>query len=168
MGLDLSNVDWECIRTRPKLFTAKMDNAKGEYSNTQFDFLGYTFRRRLVKNRKRNSMFVNFTPAVSNSALKSMRQTTRNLNYRNRTNLSLEDIARLHNPILRGWLQYYGKFYPSALYAVLRHFNRTLVAWADEEVQTIERPQDAGEPFSQKYCREKPALVCALATRNGR
>ena len=61
--------------------------ANGPY--TQFDFRGYTFRPRVVKNRKRNSMFVSFTPAVSKSALKSGRQTTRELNYQNRTNLSL-------------------------------------------------------------------------------
>lgn len=79
---------------------------KGTYSKTQFDFLGYTFRARVVKNRKRNSVFVNFTPAVSSSALKAMRQTTRRRNFRNRTDLSLEDIARFHNPVLRGWLAY--------------------------------------------------------------
>jgi len=83
---------------------------KGKYPNTQFDFLGYTFRRRIVKNRKRNSIFVNFTPAVSAAALKSMRQTTREARYQTRTYLSVTDISRLHNPVLRGWLSYYGKF----------------------------------------------------------
>src|SRR5208282_683911 len=84
----------------------------GHYPNTKFDFLGYTFRPRIVKNRRRNSLFVSFTPAVSASALKTMRQTTRRLNYRNRTELNLKDIARLHNPLLRGWVAYYGRFYP--------------------------------------------------------
>ena len=60
----------------------------------------------------------------------AMRQKTRKLNYRNRTDLSLVDIARLHNPILRGWLEYYGKFRCLAMYPVMRHFNKTLVAWA--------------------------------------
>ena len=88
------------------------------YPTTQFDFLGYTFRPRTVKNRKRNSMFVSFTPAVSNKAVKAMRETTRKLNFRNRTDLSLADIARLHNPFLRGWLAYYGQFCRSAMYPV--------------------------------------------------
>ncbi len=96
-------------------------------TNTQFDFLGYTFRPKLVKNGKRNSMFVSFTPAVSKAAVKAMRETTRKLNYRNRTELSLADISRLHNPILRGWLAYYGRFCRSAMYPVLRHFNKTFV-----------------------------------------
>lgn len=97
---------------------------------TQFDFLGYTFRPRLAKNSKRNIMFVSFTPAVSNKAVKAMRQTTRKRNFRNLTDLSLADIARFYNPVLRGWLEYYGKFCRSAMYPVFRHFNMTLVAWA--------------------------------------
>ena len=80
----------------------KDGSRKEKHPNTKFDFLGYSFRPRVVKNRKRNSLFVSFTPAVSSSALKSMRETTRKFNLRNRTELSLQDISRLHNPVLRG------------------------------------------------------------------
>jgi hypothetical protein len=78
---------------KTKIVYCKDGSRKGRYPNTAFDFLGYTFRRRAVKNRKRNSLFVSFTPAVSNKAVKAMRQTTRKLNYRNRTDLSLADIC---------------------------------------------------------------------------
>jgi RNA-directed DNA polymerase len=81
----------------------------GRYPHTQFDVLGYTFRPRVVKNRKRNSVFVHLTPAVSSAAQKAMRQTTRRRNFRNRTDLSLEDRALYHNPVRRGWLEYYGR-----------------------------------------------------------
>jgi RNA-directed DNA polymerase len=140
---------------KTKIVYCKDGERKGTYPNTQFDFLGYTFRPRLVKNRKRNSMFVSFTPAVSNSALKSMRQTTRQLNYRNRTNLSLVDIARLHNPILRGWLGYYGRFCPSAMYPVLRHFNRTLVAWAMKKFKRLK-----GHPIRASHFLKSLAAKC--------
>lgn len=143
---------------KTKIVYCKDGQRKGKYPNTQFDFLGYTFRPRLVKNRKRNSMFVNFTPAVSNSALKSMRQATRKLNYRNRTNLSLADIARLHNPILRGWLEYYGRFYPSALYPVLRHFNRTLVAWAMKKFKRLKGHKIRASRFLQGLAAKCPYL----------
>ena len=84
---------------KSRIVYCKDGSRKGKYLNTKFDFLGYTFRPRVVKNRKRDSLFVSFTPAVSSAALTAMRQKTRRFNYRNRTNLSLEDIARLHNPI---------------------------------------------------------------------
>jgi RNA-directed DNA polymerase len=61
-----------------------------------------------------------------------MRQTTRRSNSRNRSDLSLQDIARQFNPILRGWLDYYGKHHASALYPLLQHFNMMLVANVDD------------------------------------
>lgn len=143
---------------KTKIVYCKDGQRKEKYPTTQFDFLGYTFRPRLVKNRKRNSMFVNFTPAVSKSALKSMRQTTRKLNYRNRSDLRLEDITRLHNPILRGWLGYYGKFYPSALYSVLRHFNRTLVAWAMNKFKRLKGHKIRASRFLKSIAKSRPVL----------
>ena len=115
---------------KTKIVYCKDGSRKGKYPNTKFDFLGYSFRPRAVKNRKRNSMFVSFMPAVSSTALTNMRQMTRKWNIRNRADLSLQEIAKMFNPILRGWLEYYGRFSPSAMYPVLRHFNMTLVAWA--------------------------------------
>lgn len=115
---------------KSKIVYCKDGSRKEKYLNTEFDFLGYTFRPRAVKNRKRDSMFVSFSPAVSSKVLTAMRQTTRRWRYRNKTELSLEDIARMANPILRGWLNYYGRYCPSAMYPVLRHFNMTLIAWA--------------------------------------
>lgn len=143
---------------KTKIVYCKDVERKGSNSNTQFDFLGYTFRPRLVKNRKRNSMFVSFTPAVSNAALKSMRQRTRALNYRNRSHLSLADIARLHNPILRGWLEYYGRFCPSAMYPVLRHFNRTLVAWAMMKFKRFKGHKMRASRFLKELAKKCPYL----------
>jgi RNA-directed DNA polymerase len=122
---------------KTKIIYCKDGSRKGVYPNTQFDFLGYTFRARTVKNSKKNSLFVSFTPAVSSKAVTAMRQKTRKLNYRNRTDLSLAELARMHNPILRGWLEYYGKFCRSAMYPVLRHFNTTLVAWAMKKFKRL-------------------------------
>ena len=106
----------------------KDGSRKGRYPNMKFDFLGYCFRPRVVKNSRPNSLFVSSTPAVSATALQAMRAKMRKLNYRNRTDLRLRDISRLHNPVLRGWIGYYGRFSPSSLYPVFRHFNQTLVA----------------------------------------
>jgi len=115
--------------SKTKIVYCKDGSRKGGYSNTSFDFLGYTFRARLCKNTKRNSVFMNFTPAVSQAALKSMRAMTKAFNWRNRTDLSLNEIARRYNPVLQGWLNYYGRYTRSALYPLWRHMNLTLVAW---------------------------------------
>ena len=115
---------------KTKIVYCKDGSRKGKYPNTSFDFLGYTFRPRVCKNSKLNKLFVGFSPAVSKTALKSMRAKTKKLNWRNRTELSLNDIAKRYNRVLQGWLNYYGRYNRSALYAVWHHFNKTLVAWA--------------------------------------
>jgi RNA-directed DNA polymerase len=144
--------------TKTKIVYCKDGKRKGTYPHTAFTFLGYTFRPRVVKNSKRNSLFVSFTPAVSPAALKAMRQKTRRLNYRNRTDLSLPDIARLHNPILRGWLEYYGRFCPSAMYPVFRHFNKTLVAWAMRKYKRFKGHKTRASLFLEDISRKCPQL----------
>ncbi|MBC7927931.1 MAG: group II intron reverse transcriptase/maturase [Bryobacteraceae bacterium] len=144
--------------TKTKIVYCKDGSRKGKYPNTKFDFLGYTFRPRVVKNRKRNSLFVSFTPAVSTAAIKTMRQTTRKLNYRNRTELSLADISRLHNPVLRGWLEYYGRFSPSAMYPVLRHFNTTLVSWAMRKYRRLKGHKTRASLFIEGIAKRQPHL----------
>jgi hypothetical protein len=67
---------------------------------------------------------MNFTPAASKEALKSMRETTEKYNVRNRTDLNLAEISKWYNPKLQGWLNYYGKYSRSAMYPVWRHFNK--------------------------------------------
>jgi RNA-directed DNA polymerase len=143
---------------KTQIVYCKDGSRKGKYPNTKFDFLGYTFRPRVVKNRRRNSLFVSFTPAVSAKALKTMRETTRRLNYRNRTELSLRDISRLHNPVLRGWVAYYGKFYPSALYPVFRHFNKTLVAWAMRKYRRLKGHKTRASRFLEEVAAKQPHL----------
>lgn len=143
---------------KTKIVYCKDGSRKESYKEIKFDFLGYTFRPRLVKNSKRNSMFVSFTPAVSKSALKSMKATTRQWNLRNRTDLELGDIARMYNPVISGWLAYYGKYCPSALYSFCRHFNKTLVAWAMRKYKKLKGHKTRASQFLEKISERNPKL----------
>jgi hypothetical protein len=116
--------------TKTKVVYCKDGKRKATYPTVKFDFLGYCFRPRLVCRRRDNTLFCGFTPAVSPSALKAMRSAIRDLNLRCQTQLSLADIARKINPLLRGWIAYYGRYAPSALAPMLRYVNLTLLAWA--------------------------------------
>ena len=116
--------------TKTKIVYCRDGKRRGKYPNVKFDFLGYGFRPRLVQNSRDNTLFCGFTPAVSVSAMKAMRTTIRELGLRHRTELSLADIARQINPLLRGWIAYYGRYAPSALDPMLRYVNLTLRAWA--------------------------------------
>jgi RNA-directed DNA polymerase len=116
--------------TKTKIVYCKDSNREGDYPNLGFDFLGYSFRPRRAENSRTKQVFCNFLPAVSQSALKSMRATVRGLDIRRQTQVSVADIARRLNPLLRGWIEYYGRYMPSALGPLLRYVNQTLQAWA--------------------------------------
>lgn len=143
---------------KTKIIYCKDGMRKGKYSNISFDFLGYTFRGRKCKNSKRNTIFKNFTPAVSKTAMNSMRRSTRKRNVRNRTDLSLNDIARWYNPILQGWLNYYGKYSRSAMYPVLRHFNNTLKAWAVRKYRKFHKRRVWASKHIERIAKENPSL----------
>src|SRR5215475_12098599 len=101
--------------TKTRIVYCKNDNRKGQYPNIRFDFLGYCFRPRQVRRMRDNVLFGGFNPAVSPAALNTMRATVRDLNLRRQTQLSLQDIARQLNPLLRGCIEYYRRYAPSAL-----------------------------------------------------
>lgn len=143
---------------KTKIVYCKDGKRRGAYPQTEFDFLGYTFRRRLVRNTKQNYLFVSFTPAVSKVALKSMRADTRRRGIRNRTDLNLKDIADYYNPVLRGWMQYYGKYTPSAMDPVWGHFNKTLASWAMRKYKKLYGHKARAAIFIQGIAKREPNL----------
>ncbi len=94
----------------------------------QFTFLGYTFRPRKTLD-KYGRVYVNFSPAVSRDALKAMRQTIREWHLQLMSDKSLADLSAMFTPTLKGWQQYYGRFYGSALRPVWRSMNLFLIRW---------------------------------------
>ena len=111
---------------------------KGRYKYTSFDFLGYTFKPKVVKT-KDSGKYLAFTPSVSQQSLKTMRAKIRSWRLKSRTELTIEDIARYSNPVLRAWREYYGKFSPSSLVAIWRYFNMMLVRWIMNKYKQMRR-----------------------------
>ena len=54
-----------------------------------------------------------------------------------RTDLTLDDLARWLNPIVAGWINYYGRFYRSAMYPLLRRVNAYLRRWAGRKYRRL-------------------------------
>jgi group II intron reverse transcriptase/maturase len=150
----LAECHLEMHPTKTKIVYCRDRNRKGKHPNVKFDFLGYCFRPRLVRNSRDNSLFCGFNPAVSSSAMKAMRQTIRDLNLRRQTQLSLQEIARMINPLLRGWIAYYGRYAPSALYPLLRYVNQTLVAWAMRKFKRFKRHKVQASQLLQRLATE--------------
>jgi len=121
---------------KTKIVYCKDDDRGMDYPVTSFDFLGYTFRPRRSKNRW-GKPFINFSPAVSNKAAKAIRQEVRGWKLPLRSDKALDDLARMFNAKIRGWVNYFGAFYKSALYRTLRHIDRKLVLWATRKFKRL-------------------------------
>ena len=143
--------------TKTRIVYCKDDDRRGGYPETKFDFLGYTFRPRRSKN-KYGKHFINFTPAVSNKAKKAMRQTIHDWRMHLKPDKTLEDLSRMFNPVIRGWVNYYGRFYKSELYSVLRHMDRALVRWAQRKFKKFAIHKRRATYWLGKIARREPKL----------
>jgi RNA-directed DNA polymerase len=142
---------------KTKIVYCKDEDRRGRYPNEKFDFLGYTFRPRRSKN-KWGKYFISFTPAVGNNEAKRMRQEMRHWRINLRSDKAIDDLARMWNPVLRGWIQYYGRFYKSALYPVFRHFNGLLVRWAMRKYKRLHRHHRRAEYWLGGIASREPRL----------
>jgi RNA-directed DNA polymerase len=109
---------------------------RGGYEPASFDFLGYTFRPRQALSRT-GAPFTAFTPAISAAALKRISGEVRAWRLHHRTGHALNDLAKAINPIVRGWMQYYGAYRRSALYPLLRRINTYLMRWAQKKYKRL-------------------------------
>ena len=139
---------------KTRIVYCKDSNRKGSHEHERFDFLGYTFRPRRARNG-RGELFTSFTPAVSNDAAKEIRRTIRRWRIHLWTGSNLSEIARTCNVIVRGWINYYGHFYPTALNASLRSIDRYLVRWARRKYKRLKRnPRKAWQLLIDVATRE--------------
>ena len=154
----LADCGLELHATKTKIVYCKDDDRRGEYEGVKFDFLGYTFQPRRAKNRW-GRYFVSFLPAISTQAAKAVRRTIRQWRMAStRNNQTLEDLARLVNPAVRGWMNYYGRFYRSKCVQVLRRVNVALARWARRKYKRFKRRERASMHWLGRVARRDPNL----------
>jgi len=142
---------------KTKIVYCKEDGRRGNYPVCKFDFLGYTFRPRVAKS-KQGVFFVGFLPAMSNKAAKSICDEMRSWRIHNRTDKSLEDFSRMFNPKLRGWINYYAKFYKSEMYKVFHILNRIMIRWAMRKFKNVRGRQRRAMHWLGRIALQHPHL----------
>jgi RNA-directed DNA polymerase len=143
---------------KTKIVYCKDDDRRRRYPNEKFDFLGYTFQARRSKNRK-GKYFINFSPAVSNKAATAMRAEIRSWKLPKRSDKAIEDLSHMFNPIIRGWIRYYGRFYPSALYPTMRELDRDLALWAKRKYKRLRHHLQRATHWIARISRRSPGLL---------
>jgi RNA-directed DNA polymerase len=142
---------------KTKIVYCKDDLRRENHEHESFDFLGYTFRPRRSKNR-RGKYFINFTPAVSNKAKKRMRQIIKSWQLHLRSDKELEDLARMFNSVIQGWINYYSQYYKSELYPVFRHLDWILSRWAMKKFKSLQGHRRRAGDWIQRIAKKQPRM----------
>lgn len=143
---------------KTRIVYCKDANRQDNYPEVQFDFLGYAFRPRGAMNRS-GKMFVSFIPAVSAKATKAMQSVLRQWKLSHRGDLDLETLVQWLQPVVRGWVNYYGRFCPSRLYRVLRMVDELLVRWALRKYTGRKKPAAWAWDWLKRLRSKQPALL---------
>jgi RNA-directed DNA polymerase len=153
----LATVGLELNLDKTRIVYCKDSNRKGSHEHERFDFLGYTFRPRRARSRS-GELFVSFCPAVSDDAVKRMAGTIKGWRLHLWSGKSLADLAQEINPIVRGWIDYYGYFYKSRLISLLRRINEYLARWATRKFKRLRGHPHRARRFVATVARRDPGL----------
>ena len=137
---------------KTRLIYCKDGRRKGEYSQTRFDFLGFSFHARTVQDRQ-GKLFTSFNPGVSRKSLKRMNSEIHSLNINRSSTLTLPELAERINPMVRGWVNYYGAFYPGILKRFLVRIDLRLSRWARNKYKRLRGHKRRSWAWLKK-CRE--------------
>jgi RNA-directed DNA polymerase len=153
----LAQVGLELNLDKTRIVYCKDTNRIGSHEHERFDFLGYTFRPRRARDRS-GELFVSFLPAVSDEAAKKIRRTIKRWRLHLWSGKSLADLAQEINPIVRGWINYYGRFYRSRLIWLLRPINEYLARWATRKRKRLRGHPHRARSFVVTVARRDPRL----------
>lgn len=142
---------------KTKIVYCRDEQRRQDFPLTSFDFLGFTFQARRVWN-PRGWFFSGIQPAVSRKSLKRMGDTLRDWRFQRLSEWSLSAIARRLNPIVRGWINYYGEFYPGILKRFLWRLDHRIVKWARKKYRSIRGSNKRSARWFVALRRDHPSL----------
>ena len=157
----LAEVGLQLHPTKTRIVYCKDGRRRLDYEHTAFSFLGFTFRARGARG-KNGRNFTGFLPAVSKDALNKMSREVRRWRLHLLTGHELADLARKINPIVRGWMQYYGAYYRTVLDPLLARINAYLMRWIRRKYQRL-RPFKKALACWQRIIRQQPRLFAHWA-----
>ena len=155
LGNRMEHVGLRLHPDKTRIVYCKDSTRRGSYEHASFTFLGFTFRARRARN-KHGVNFTGFLPAISKDALKKISGELRSWRIHHRTGHTIGELARQINPIVRGWMQYYGAYYRSALHPFLQRINTYLMRWIRKKYKRLKayrKAQAAWQRMTKQYPR---------------
>jgi len=157
LGKRLKECKLEIHPEKSKVIYCKGGRQKSDYQDTKFTFLGYEFRPRLSMARS-GKIFVGFSPAASKEAKKKLMDKIRKMKLQIRTDSSLEDLRSILNPIMRGWINYFGAYNRSSLRSTVRNVNLIIVTWAMRKFKRFGKSRKKARRWLKGIYKRNPQL----------
>lgn len=133
---------------KTKIVYCKDGKRRGRFPVVSFTFLGFMFCPRASRDRQGRT-FLAFLPAISPQALKKIGRVVRRWRLHRRIFHTFDELARAINPIVAGWMQYYGRFYRSKLSPVLARINAYLVRWIRNKYRRFDATRAAHRKLAE-------------------
>jgi len=105
---------------------------------------------------------------VSNKATKAIRDKFRSWKLPQRSEKAIDDLSRMFNPIIRGWIQYYRRYCRSALYPTMRELDRDLALWAKRKYKKLRYHLRKATHWIARISRRAPELFAHWQMRERR
>ena len=153
---------------KTKIVYCKDSFRRGDYDHTEFTFLGYTFKQRRAKSRKTGKILSSFQPAISNNAASRLREEVREWQLQKRTGETLQLISTSINDQVRGWFNYYARFYPSEMYKLFNYVNLRLISWALRKYKSLGNSHSRAKNRLDRIMEREPRLFAHWAWRHKR
>ena len=157
IGKRLLECKLELHPEKTKIVYCKDSNRKGSYPQEKFDFLGYSFRPRSSKNRF-GKLFVNFSPAISDKAQIRVREVVKSWLKEVKPTALIKELAAIANPVITGWINYYGKFHASELWSVVNYTEAIIMKWGKKKYEKLKQGCKKANDWLKKTKERQPNL----------
>jgi RNA-directed DNA polymerase len=165
IGRRLAEVGLLMHPDKTRIVYCKDGRRRLDFEQVSFTFCGYMFRPRKAYDKVRKETYTGFLPAVAPGKLTDMSRKAAAWRLHRRTNSTLEDLAEEVNPVLRGWLNYFTVFYPSAVTPIGERMDRHLMRWARRKYRRLERSEKRARTWLTGVRKRDPDLFAHWALR---
>lgn len=149
---------------KTKIVYCKDEDRTEDYPTTQFDFLGYTYKAVYIKCRD-GKLRNNFIASASQKACKNIRDKIKELKLHKMSGSSITIIAQLINPIVRGWINYFGKYNASALKYTIKCIESRILRWAMNKYKHFRGRRQRAEKWLSELRNREPKLFAHWSYR---
>jgi RNA-directed DNA polymerase len=142
---------------KSKIVYCQDSNRTEAFPHVQFTFPGFTFRPGKAMSKQRR-VFTSFVPGVSADAMKRMRKVVRGWRIPSQTPATLAELVEQYNSAIRGWFEYYGAFYQTAMRELCRYIDQKLERWARRKYKTLSRHKGRSVEWLGRMKKNCPRL----------